>query len=85
MVTVENNLPPEWCVKIHNGIDKKHPVIVYLNKTYNNNHDGSAYYYGVYNNDSFCDPSYNIEKGTGIQQQNNIPILTLDEFFFFKR
>ena len=52
MVGYEN-----WCVKLQlSGTRKErqnHPVIDYLNRTYRKNHDGSAYYYGVYNKDTF--------------------------------
>lgn len=73
-----------WCVKLQlNGSKKdrlEHPVIDYLNRTYRKDHDGTAYYYGVYDNDTFYDNSEQVKESYGKQAKHNIPILTLEEF-----
>jgi len=83
MVGYEN-----WCVKLQLSGPKRdrlnHPVIKYLNEAYKKDHDGTAYYYGVYNNDSFCDSSKKVKDRVGKQYQYNIPILTLEEFLYLK-
>lgn len=71
----------KWCVNVKcNRSTKDHPVIKYLNATYGKSHDGTAYYYGVLNGDSFCDSSDSIKYGNSKQSKCNIPILTLEEF-----
>jgi len=47
-------VPDEWCVKVGNDedVNRDHPVIKYLNQKYKKEHDGSATYYGVKDNDS---------------------------------
>lgn len=46
-------VPDEWCIKVGNDqdVNRDHPVIKYLNEQYCGSWDGSAYYYGVKNND----------------------------------
>lgn len=66
-------VPDEWCVKVGNDedINKDHPVIKYLNEQYSGNWDGSAYYYGVRNNNG----KYHL-KSEGLFGK----LLTLEEF-----
>lgn len=68
-----------WYVKV-DAIDskegRKHPVIKYLNTNYSKNHDGTAQYYGVINNDTWYD---NNEKHS-YWIINKVVLLTLEQF-----
>lgn len=76
-------LPENWCVKIYascSNIGEKHEVIKYLNAKYKKSHDGTAYYYGVYNDDTFLVCSKYKDDPTNIKNKNNIPEISFEDF-----
>lgn len=76
-------LPNKWCIKIKassSTTGKKHDVIKYLNKTYNKTHDGTAYYYGVFNNDSFYICSSDVHDKNNLKNKNSIPEISFEDF-----
>ena len=78
-----NELPEKWCIKIHaasTNIGEKHEVIKYLNNKYNKRHDGTAYYYGVFKNDTFIISSKYKDDLDNIKNKNNIPEISFEDF-----